>query len=64
MIFKIIYFILLFLFCPHMGSIGYHNDEGRNRIRKYFNIYRINIFNNIDYPLNLSISLKGGKETN
>jgi len=43
MIFKIIYFILLFLFCPHMGSIGYHNDEGRNRIRKYFNIYRINI---------------------
>jgi len=26
-----------------MGSIGYHNDEGRNRIRKYFNIYRINI---------------------
>lgn len=22
------------------------------------------IFNNIDYPLNLSISLKGGKETN
>lgn len=43
-----------------MGSIGYHNDEGRSRIRKY--AYRIYIF--IDYPLNLSISLKGGKETN
>lgn len=52
----------MILIYPHMGSIGYHNDEGRNRIRKY--TYRIYTYLCIDYPLNLSISLKGGKETN
>lgn len=42
-----------------MGSIGYHNDEGRNRIRKYI-IYRI-YFNINRLPFELKHIIKRRK---
>lgn len=42
-----------------MGSIGYHNDEGRNRIRKYN--YLPNLFNLNRLPFELKHIIKRRK---